>query len=364
MELIAYTFGYLLKFWFWLCGNYGLAMILFSITIKLILFPMTLKQQKSLKKNQELQPKLNELQQKYANNQEQMAIEYQKFMKENKFNPFGGCLLSIVQIFVLFGVLYVVINPMKYMEKYDKAQLDEALQQSLVNNEYSGDMALYTRAVTNFYYKDPSGDKQLVSGDVFVKANEEFLVNYTKTNRYYELRLLEEKYNNGELVLLGIDLSEITAQNPSKIRLWIFPILTTLFYYISLWMVSKKQKGTQKIKDANGEEIEMPNMMMMNIFMPVMSGFISYSVPQSMGLYWFINSFIQIIIQLVSDKIINKNKDEKSNSSSKQVILKPVEAIKEDESKEESQEKNQDDTKDSPIKDNSKKKKNKKNKKK
>ena len=126
LELIAYTFGYLLKFWFWLCGNYGLAMILFSITIKLILFPMTLKQQKSLKKNQELQPKLNELQQKYANNQEQMAIEYQKFMKENKFNPFGGCLLSIVQIFVLFGVLYVVINPMKYMEKYDKAQLDEA----------------------------------------------------------------------------------------------------------------------------------------------------------------------------------------------------------------------------------------------
>ena len=159
-------------------------------------------------------------------------------------------------------------------------------------------------------------------------------------------------------------MSSIQNYLNSKIRLWIFPILTTLFYYISLWMVSKKQKGTQKIKDANGEEIEMPNMMMMNIFMPVMSGFISYSVPQSMGLYWFINSFIQIIIQLVSDKIINKNKDEKSNSSSKQVILKPVEAIKEDESKEESQEKNQDDTKDSPIKDNSKKKKNKKNKKK
>ena len=184
LALIAYTFGYLLKFWFWLCGNYGLAMILFSVTIKFILFPMTLKQQKSLRKNQELQPKLNELQQKYANDQQQMAAEYQKFMKENKFNPFGGCLLSIVQIFVLFGVLYVVLNPIKYMEKYDEAQINEALQQSLVKTEYSGDIALYTRAITDDYYKDSSGDKKLVSGDVFFKANDEFLAAYKKTNRY------------------------------------------------------------------------------------------------------------------------------------------------------------------------------------
>ena len=346
MALIAYTFGYLLKFWFWLCGNYGLAMILFSVTIKFILFPMTLKQQKSLRKNQELQPKLNELQQKYANDQQQMAAEYQKFMKENKFNPFGGCLLSIVQIFVLFGVLYVVLNPIKYMEKYDEAQINEALQQSLVKTEYSGDIALYTRAITDYYYKDSSGDKKLVSGDVFFKANDEFLAAYKKTNRYHELKILEDKYDKGELVFLGIDLSEITAQNPSKIRLWIFPILTTIFYYISLWMMSKKQKGAQKIKDANGEEIEMPNMMMMNIFMPIMSGFISYSVPQSMGLYWFIN------------RIINKNKDEKSNSSNKQIVLDPIEAIKEDE------EENVEESVKEHNKNASKKKKNKKNKKK
>jgi membrane protein insertase Oxa1/YidC/SpoIIIJ len=90
-------------------------------------------------------------------------------------------------------------------------------------------------------------------------------------------------------------------------------------------MVSRKQNTTkQTIKDANGEEIAMPNMMMMNIFMPIMSGFISYSVPQSMGLYWFINSFIQIIIQFVSEKIVEK----KDNKDSK--VLDPIDPIKDD----------------------------------
>ncbi len=126
MSTLAYIFGYILKFWLNLCGNYGLAMVLFSVTVKAILFPLSIKQQKSMRMSQELQPKLNELQAKYGDNKEQMTIEYQKFMKENKYNPFGGCLLSILQLFVLFGVLYVVMNPMKYMDKYTDEEINVA----------------------------------------------------------------------------------------------------------------------------------------------------------------------------------------------------------------------------------------------
>ena len=323
---IAYLFGYLLEFWFKVVGNYGWAVILFSVTIKALLFPLTLKQQKTMKKNQELQPKLQALQEKYKDDQQKLSIEYQKFMKENKFSPFGGCLLMILQLFVLLGVLYVVTNPMKYMDKYTTEEINLALKEAIVSQEYSGDKKAF-EAYAIKYVAENSEDKNVqkaaenTSGDSVTTY-----INYYKlVNRYHELTILKNKYEPERLTFFGISLSDITMQNPKNIKLWIFPILTTIFYYLSLWMVSKNQKKTpQKIKDAEGNEVEMPNMMTMNITMPLLSGWISASVPQGMGLYWFTNSFLQVIIQYVTDKFINK-KDESSKPSDTIVEVKNLE---------------------------------------
>jgi hypothetical protein len=223
---------------------------------------------------------------------------------------------------VLFGVLYVVTNPIKYMDKYSDEEIQVAFEEAVIKQDFSGDISAYEADVLKYHYRDTSGEGPSISGDSLVLAKTEYLDAYKKGSRYYELKILKEKY---DLNLFGIDLGTTTAENPTDLKLWIFPVLTTVFYYISLWMVSRKQNTTkQTIKDANGEEIAMPNMMMMNIFMPIMSGFISYSVPQSMGLYWFINSFIQIIIQFVSEKIVEK----KDNKDSK--VLDPIDPIKDD----------------------------------
>ncbi len=325
MGLIANIFGYLLKLCFQLCGNsYGWAVILFSVIIKAILFPLTLKQQKSLKQNQELQPKLNELQEKYKNDQQRLALEYQNFMKENKYNPFGGCLLMILQLFVLIGILYVVSNPIKYMEKESDKQINVLLQDAIIKQDFSGDKELFLQDATKFY-KANSGDdriKKMVKEQDLSGDAEIYIAYYKNTNRYHELKILKERY---DLSFFGINLGDITAQNMSDLRLWIFPVLTTIFYYISLWMISKKQnKNKQVMKDADGNEIEMPNMATMNILMPLMSGWISFSVPQGMGLYWFSNSFLQVAIQWVTDLLLDKEEKNKSD----EVV---VEAIKEDE---------------------------------
>ena len=167
------------------------------------------------------------------------------------------------------------------------------------------------------------------SGDYILDgARLQYIENYISRDRYYELKILNnnDKY---DMNFLGINLGDITAQNMGDWKLWIFPILTVIFYYLSMWMMSKKQKQTQRtMKDADGNEIQMPNMMAMNFMMPLLSGWISYSVPQGLGLYWFMNSLLQIFIQLISEKFLNKDK----NSDKKdEVVLKPVEAIKEDE---------------------------------
>jgi len=360
LGVIAYIFGYLLKFWFTIVGNYGWAIILFSITIKAILFPLTLKQQKSTRKTQELQPKLNALQEMYKDDQQKLSEEYSKFMKENKFNPFGGCLLMILQLFVLLGVLYVVANPMKYMEKSTQEEIDDDLREIIVVESFSGDKEAY-EAYTISYYNEHSGD-DIIKKVIKEHGNEDkekvYLESYKLTNRYYELNILKNKYDLG---FMGINLGDITMRDKTNWKLWIFPILTVLFYYLSLWMVTRTQKKTtQKMKDADGNEIEMPNMMTMNITMPLLSGWISASVPQGMGLYWFINSFLQVIIQLVTEQFIKKEKNETDSNKSSEVIIedKNAKVDSDDEKDTEAYESTENSDKDNPIKDNNNKKKN------
>lgn len=291
MGAIASLFGYVLEFWYNICQNYGVSIILFALTIKAILYPLTLKQQKAMKKTQEMQPKLLALQERYKDNQEAMMIEYQKLMSENKFNPFGGCLLSFIQLPILLGVFYVAASPLTYMEKMEQSEIDQYVQQIVINDSFSGDEQAFLQN-----YEEP----------------QDAIDEYKSKNKYYELKIIKEN-DLLNLDFLGINLGDIAAENKTDFTLLVIPILTTVFLYLSLYVVSADTKKQQKqvMKDADGNEIPMPNMMAMNIVMPLMSGYISYVVPQGMGLYWFTNSLIQIIIQLGMKKYLEKKEDTK-----------------------------------------------------
>ena len=286
MSAIASLFGYVLNFWYDVCQNYGVAIILFALTIKAIMIPLTLKQQKSMKKTQEMQPKIMALQEKYKDNQEMMVAEYQKLMSESKFNPFSGCLLTFIQLPILLGVFYVVASPLTYMEKMEQPQIDKYIEQIVIDKSFSGDKIAFAAA-----YEESQ------------KAIDE----YKAVNRYYELTIIKENelFN---LNFFGINLGDIATENKSDLTLLIIPILTTVFLYLSLYVVNGKQnKQQQVLKDPDGNELPMPNMMVMNFVMPLMSGYISYVVPQGMGLYWFTNSLIQIIMQLSMMEYLKKD---------------------------------------------------------
>lgn len=100
-NFFANIFGYLLKFLYNLVNNYGLAIILFTIIIKLILLPLSIKQQKTTKKSAKLQEKLKVIQFKYKNDQEKMNQEMMKIYKEENMSPFSGCLTGIIQIVLI-----------------------------------------------------------------------------------------------------------------------------------------------------------------------------------------------------------------------------------------------------------------------
>ncbi|MBF0351517.1 MAG: membrane protein insertase YidC [SAR324 cluster bacterium] len=96
LALLRWIYGYV--------GNYGVAIIILTVIVRLVLFPLTFKGMKSMKKMQQLQPKMKRLQEKYKNNKEKLNLEMLEMYRKHKVNPLGGCLPLVLQIPIFFGL--------------------------------------------------------------------------------------------------------------------------------------------------------------------------------------------------------------------------------------------------------------------
>ena len=119
MGFISEIFGYLLDWLYNVFNNYGIAILIFSVILRVILIPITIKQQKSMKKSAKLHAEMSEIQKKYKNNPEKLNQETIELYKREKMSPFSGCLSSILQIIIIFSVFWLVSQPLTYMKKID-----------------------------------------------------------------------------------------------------------------------------------------------------------------------------------------------------------------------------------------------------
>ena len=115
MKLLATPLGYLLTHLYDLVGNYGIAVLIITIIVKACLYPVYAKQMKSSMKMSKLQPKIQELQQKYGNDRETYSEKVQELYKSEGASMYGGCLPMIIQMFVIMGLFALFRNPMSYM---------------------------------------------------------------------------------------------------------------------------------------------------------------------------------------------------------------------------------------------------------
>ena len=112
---IAKPLGMLLSLIYDLVGNYGISIIIFTIIVKFALYPLYAKQIKSTARMAEVQPKMKEIQSKYANDRQMMNIKMSELYKEEKFNPMGGCLPLIIQMPIIFGLFALLRRPLDYI---------------------------------------------------------------------------------------------------------------------------------------------------------------------------------------------------------------------------------------------------------
>ncbi len=119
LGVIAKPMGYLLDFLYNVVGNYGITIIIFTVFVKLCIYPLYIKQTKSTAVMSEMQPKIREIQNRYVNDQEMMNIKLQELYKEEKFNPMGGCLPMLIQMPIIMGLFALLRNPLRYITKDD-----------------------------------------------------------------------------------------------------------------------------------------------------------------------------------------------------------------------------------------------------
>ena len=233
----ANMFGYLLNFIYEIVNNYGVAIICFSIIIKIVLLPLSIKQQKTMKKSVKIQEKMKELQFKYKNNPEMLNKETMALYKSENMSPFSGCFSSIIQIILLLSVFFLVQSPLTYMRKVDTAVIDDYKTRIEQQGESVGGL------------------------------------------NYPEIRIIKEYGQENETVyinmdFLGLDLSMVPLSDSTDYRAFIIPglyvISSLISMRLSLNMNKKKNENSEKTENNELDAITQANKNMMYI-MPVMS---------------------------------------------------------------------------------------------
>jgi len=289
-EFFANIFGYLLNLLYDLINNYGLAIILFTVIIKLVLIPLSIKQQKTMKKSAKLQEQMKVIQFKYKNNPEKMNQEMMNLYKTENMSPFSGCLTAIIQFLLLLSIFYLVRCPLTYMEKIPT----EDIQKYTTQLQDAGKMT------SNVY---PEID--IIREYNWLKEQNPEDSNIDRVNI--------------QMNFLGLDLSKVPQQNMSDYTVYIIPILYILSSFISIRMTTAmQQKANQKekiIDNDTGKELEvvddknevdavMQTNKMMSWMMPIMSISIAFVAPLGLALYWLVNNILMIGERLVLDKVI------------------------------------------------------------
>ena len=299
-KLVTVPFGYLLSVLYQWTADYGVAMILFAILVKMILMPITAKSKKSSMKMSRLQPRIQEIQRKYANDQQKQQEAIQQLQKEEGASMgMGGCLWSFVPLLILFPLYTVIREPINYM-----LHTGAEVATQIVDVIKNADPSLFTG---NSFYD------QIVAA----RHIHEFAAELTAAIPGIDPSILE----GVKFDFLGIDLGHIPTFNIfaadwawdwAHIGGMLFPALSALTQVLSMKIsqamnnsVITNKDGVQDKETAENSQTNQ-TMNTMIWMMPLMSLWFGFTVPAALSLYWFIQGAVSIIQDVILTKHYRK----------------------------------------------------------
>ena len=286
---ICVPFAWLVRLFYNLTNSYGVALILFTLVIKLIMLPFQMKSKKSMMRMSRVSGQMQELQKRYAKNQAKLQEEMQKLYEEEGVNPMSGCLWSFLPLPILMALYSIIRQPITHFLMLSKDVLQTVVQSAADAGVNLTNIVMMDKATGTPALKD--GLYQLASyGQInLVKAVQE--MGLSTPEGWFDMN-----YN-----FLGLDLTATPWEYVKNFTFtWavIGVILIPILAGLSQFVFSKLTMKTQPQADAAGGA-SMKSMMYM---MPLMSVYIAFIMPAALGVYWIAQS----VFSLIQEAILNK----------------------------------------------------------
>lgn len=293
-DIIQVPFGYLMGWLYQFTNNYGIALILFSVIVQLVMLPMTAKSKKSMMKMSRLQPRMQEIQRRYADDPQRQNAAIQAMYKEEGVSMGGGCLWSLVPMLIIIPLYTVVRQPLVYM-----------LHESLETANQIVDV-LKTAAPeafgSNTYYNQITAAQLIPQyADVLKEA----------------IPTISDTVLNGvNFGFLGCNLGLIPPFNVFASTFWTWPnvglfllaLLSAGNQVVTMWINQKmndsvvtNKDGIQDKETAQNSQAAQTGKVMMYT-MPLMTLWIGFTVPASLSLYWLIGG----VVRTIEDVLLTK----------------------------------------------------------
>ena len=312
MYYILRLFGILLMWLYRVFGNYGVALILFSLLTKLILLPFTAKSKKSMMKTSRLGPKLKELEKQCGEDKLKYQQEMSNLYKKEGVSPTGGCLWSLLPLILLMALYYVIRQPMTYLMGLDAGQIEQI-----------------TNALTGLGYDLTSGNAAYSQITVARHVIDNIPALQSVVPNIADLAI--------DFSFLGIDLGTIPSwrwifQGPYTLLgfgLFLIPIISALSQFASM-VISQKLNGSVATndkgeKDNDAAAAAAKSMKTMMYIMPIFSLWIGFSMPAAMCIYWIaqavFNTGIDSILTVHYRKIYDAEDEIKRQKAAEEAAI-------------------------------------------
>lgn len=283
MGIILKPFAWLLLFLYNYFG-YAVALMLFALVVKLILFPLSLKGKKSMIKMNLLSGKMQQLQKQYGKDRERYQMEVQKLYEREKVNPMGGCLWSFLPLFVLIPLFYIIREPLTYFMDLNADQIKT--------------VAEITGLTTTGAYPQIAMANALSSPEVLAQVQA-------------ALGEAGSKVFAMNFQFLGINLAAIPnwqfwqgGISWSSVGLFLLPLVSV---GVSLLSMQVSLKTNQMNRNQPQDETTARTNRTMMIMMPLMSLWIGFTVPAGLSIYWIAQYFFSIFQELICGKLLKKD---------------------------------------------------------
>ncbi len=256
-DIIAVPFGHVMRFIYEGVGSYGLSIILFTLLTQAIMLPFNWKQKKGMMDVQRIQPKLLELQKKYANNRDKYAQEVQKLYDEE-----GVSLPMLLTLPIMMGLYYVVAQPLRYFMGLSADQISQMAQLLDVTS---------TNAIQ-------------MQGEIVAQ----YFQNFDLLSQHIP-GLMQVDFN-----FLGLNLA-LTPSLKQFSALWALPAISGGTAFLQTFVMRQMQKRQGAVQDASANASNA----MMNIMMPAMSIYFSFILPAGLSLYWISRNVFTTVQELI-----------------------------------------------------------------